>query len=352
MLRLLAAQQGYPISLPEPTEEELKDQEKAIKEAEEELAEEKSRQLASPTSLDFELLDGILSEVQNEIQSKQEDHEETLRALFTMWLPMMKKIRRLNMLIDSSRTVLAYEGFLDDRRQYFIEVKATKKKYISRMTKLKDDALESEDFRIVHIASRELKDAHERVEDRMYRTRREHVLYHSWRYFKLTLQFLIALVLTAAAYGPFLILFLVSFVCSRDVDITNSDWHGEDLEASIAAAFFPVMVVAGLPGYWIDVRNWLFGREGERRHWIWRKVFRPRDFDAMIMKQLFDISDKINEEEEARALERDMKKTVEELEEEARGGVKEFAAGVLDNKETRNKKSKGVLLGDQKMKSR
>jgi len=227
-----------------------------------------------------------------------------------------------------------------------------KKKYIKQMTKLKEAALKSEDFNVVHIAKREIEDAEEKVKERLYRTWREHVLYHTWRRVKMVVQYLIAFVWATICYVPFLGLFLVSFVCSSDVDISDGEWNGEDLEASVAAGLCPLMVIVGYPGYCLDMREYLFGREGERRHWIWRKVFRPRDFDEQMMKKLWEFSDKIIEEEEREGEERDMAMSLDELKQEAKGGVKEFAAGVLNRKESRNDKAKKINLGDEPKKGK
>lgn len=223
-----------------------------------------------------------------------------------------------------------------DRELLFAETKKVKKQYIKQMEKLKKAALVSEDFKIVYIANKELRDTRDRLKERLYRTWKENFWYHTSRYTVVFFQFIIAAVWATVMYIPFIGLFCFGFVCSSDIDVTDGEWHGEDLEASVAAAAFPAMIVLGFPGYVVDMRGYLFGREGERKNWIWRKVFRPRNFDEEMMKTLFKISDKIQEENDEAELQRDMKKSVTELEKEAEGGVKEYAARVLEKKEFRD----------------
>ena len=258
----------------------------------------------------------------------------------------MAKVRRLNSLVDDSRTVRAYEDYIKDREVLFNEVKRVKKQYIKKMELLKKAALKSEDFKVVYIATNELRDTRDRLRERLYRTWKEHVLYHIFRAIKLTFQYTVALFWATVMYIPFIFLFCFGFVCSDDIDVNDGEWHGEDMEASVAAAAFPLMVVLGYPGYVMDMRGYLFGREGERKNWIWRKVFRPRNFDEDVMKRLYKISDDLAAEKDKSSLDRDMEKSLEQLQEEAKGGVKEFAARVLDKKEARNDKARKVNLGD------
>ena len=142
---------------PKPTEEELEEQEKILRQVEEQMQREKAKQLTAPVTLDLELLEGILDEVQDEVQSKLEQHEQTLRDLFSMWFPIMAKVKRLNGLVDDSRTVRAYEDYIKDREVVFNEVKRVKKQYIKKMERLKKAALKSEDFKVVYIATNEVK---------------------------------------------------------------------------------------------------------------------------------------------------------------------------------------------------
>ena len=328
------------------TEEDDAEMERIQREHEEkvEAAIEREKMIVAtaPTSLDFELLDGILGEVQNETQSRKEEYEQMLRELFAMWYSILNKVRWLNRMVDDSRTVVAYEGYLKDREIAFKECKQVKKVYLKKMTELKESAMESEDFGIVHIASREIADTNDRTKVRLYRTYREHMIYHTLRYIKLVLQFIIAWIWATVAYIPFIGLFCLGFVCSSDIDVTDDKWYGEDLEACVSSAACPVLVTGGYFGYVLDMRGYLFGREGEKKHWIWRKVFRPRDFDEKVMEQLWATSNRHEAEDVQAEEERDKGRSILEMQEEAKGGVDKFANGVTDNKDNVAVKSRKV----------
>jgi len=80
------------VEVPEPTEEELLEREEQIRLIEEQMAREKSKQLTAPVSLDFELLENILNEVQDETQSKLEGvRQRVARRLFMFALTIFAR---------------------------------------------------------------------------------------------------------------------------------------------------------------------------------------------------------------------------------------------------------------------
>ena len=128
--------------------------------------------------------------------------------------------------------------------------------------------------------------------------------------------------------------------------------YGEDLEACVEAAACPAMVGCGYFGYILDMRGYLFGREGEKKHWIWSKVFRPRDFDEKVMEKLWETTRKHQEEDRVAEEEGDRGRSIKDMEEEAKGGVDKFAAGVAGNKDDSAGKARKVNLGDAQKKSK
>ena len=103
----------------------------------------------------------------------------------------------------------------------------------------------------------------------------------------------------------------------------------------------PLVITLGYPGYILDIRSHFFGREGESRHFLWRKVFRERDADQQIIDRLHKIQVEHEKKDEKKAEKRDMKKSVGELEEEARGGIEKQAKNVENHKAAGSSKKVG-----------
>jgi len=184
-------------------EEEVEKKRKVAMEAFElKISREKKTLLNAPTSLDFAKLQRILTAVQDEVSSKLEQHEQTLRDYFAVWNPILQKVYKLNKEIDESKTVTVMNDFLAERKLHFELVVKAKKRYLKQMDKIKGAALESEDFSIVYIADREIRYTKDRKSQYLYRTYREHVIYHLTRIIVLTFQYLISFVYATLIYVP------------------------------------------------------------------------------------------------------------------------------------------------------
>ena len=295
-------------------------------------------QVKMPISIDYIAMQRILTRVQDEVESKKEDHEAALRKLFKAWHPQLHKYHALTKQIDEARTVVAYKQFMKDRKKQQKKVSEAKKTFIEGLILLEDEAMSSEDFVIVALVRKELRETRDRVKERHYRTLSEERLYVAERVVKSFFQYIIAIVWAAITFPFFVFLFCFGFVFSGDVDMSNDSWHGEDLEASTATICFPCMCGFSFPGYILDIQSHLFGREGSKKHWIWNKVFRPRNFDEQLMKKLFEIQDKKDKEEDADQQRKDQEVDLDELKAEAIGGVKKFAAGVDKEKQAKTKR--------------
>ena len=292
-----------------------------------------------PVSLNYIAMQRILDRVQDEVESLKEVHSATLRSLHSKWHPALKKYFFLSKQIDDSRTIAAYKGFLKDRKKHLKKTEKAKGFFQEGLHKLEDDAMDSEDFDVVAIVRKEMEETRKRLKERHFWTLSEHRLYYLVKYSTLMVQYIISLVWGCMTYPFFVFLFCFGFVFSGDVDISNDAWNGEDLEASVASGCFPLMCTFGFPGYVLDIRTHLFGREGrENKHWIWSKVFRPRNFDEQLMNKLFEIEKDKQDIENTLQDAKDQEVDLEELKEEARGGVDKFAKNVTKNKELKGKK--------------
>ena len=76
----------------------------------------------------------------------------------------------LLLLFPPARLARRYEGYIKDREVVFKEAHKVKKVYLKKMKELKEAAMASEDFGIVHIATREVADTRNRIKERLYRT--------------------------------------------------------------------------------------------------------------------------------------------------------------------------------------